>query len=471
MWELIRQNKRRSLFLFIAMGICLILLGYFVGAAFLPPDGGVIGIVLALLLWAILSLISYFSGDSIVLSMSGAKEVTPDIHPQLFNVVEEMKIAAGLPKMPKVYIIDDSAPNAFATGRNPEKCAIAVTSGLLARMNRDELQGVVAHETGHILNRDVMFVTFAGIMLGAITLISYMFLRGMWFTGGGRGRSRSRDSSGGGQAQLIILIVALAFAILAPIMARLLYFAISRRREYLADATAARLTRYPEGLASALEKLSLTTADMAKVNKVTAPMYIVNPLKKKGARLSDLSSTHPPISKRVAILRAMSHGVSLRSYQNAVDLVEGKKSPLIPDSELNKAEDIPLRTGTTAGAFAGKSSQRQAGDLVRAVNQFAFLYCTCGLKIKLPPDFKKESLNCPRCNREIRVPAADLAAASVLAEAAAQAEQRYRRKSTGWESFRCSCGNLLQAAPGAEGSAITCSKCGKKTLIEAQAGK
>ncbi|NMC44911.1 MAG: M48 family metalloprotease, partial [candidate division Zixibacteria bacterium] len=172
MWELIKQNQRKSFTLFILMGGCLILLGYLLGAAYAPPDGGKLGIAVALGLWMLLSLISYFGGDSIMLGVSGAREITRDMHPQLYNVVEEMKIASGLPAMPKVYIIDSPAPNAFATGRTPDKAAIAVTAGLLARVNRDELQGVVAHEMSHILNRDVLFMTFAGVMLGAVGILS-----------------------------------------------------------------------------------------------------------------------------------------------------------------------------------------------------------------------------------------------------------------------------------------------------------
>ena len=241
MWELIQANRRKSLVLFISLGITLILLGYFFGGAYYPDGGGFIGIFLALMIWGILSLISYFSGSKILLAVSGAKEVTKEVHPQLFNVVEEMKISAGLPAMPKIYIINEIAPNAFATGIKPENSAVAVTAGLLARLNRDELQGVIAHEVSHIVNRDVLFMTFAGIMLGSIVLISEIFLRSLWF-GGGRYSSKSSKSSG--QGQMIIMIVAIVFAILAPILAQLLYFAISRKREYLADASAARLTRY-----------------------------------------------------------------------------------------------------------------------------------------------------------------------------------------------------------------------------------
>jgi len=272
MWELIRANRRKSIVLFGVMGISLMALGYVAGSAFFP-DGGIAGLFIALMIWTILSLVSYFRGSSILLAVSKAQEVTHDVHPRLFNVVEEMKIAANLPAMPKVYIIPDPAPNAFATGMKPEKSAVAITAGLLSKLNRDELQGVVAHEMAHILNRDVLFVTFDGILLGSIVLISQVFLRGMFYSSlsGRRYSGSSRD--GGGQAQLVMMVVAIVLAILVPIMARLLYFAISRKREYLADASAARLTRYPEGLASALEKIASSDLDLASANKVTAPMF------------------------------------------------------------------------------------------------------------------------------------------------------------------------------------------------------
>ena len=281
MFELIQANKKKSVILFLLMGLFLIALGYFIGAAMFPPNGGVIGAVGAVFIWLFLSSISYFSGDKILLMSSGAKEVTHDIHPMLFNIVEEMKIASGLSSMPKIYIIDNPAPNAFATGVKPERCAVAVTAGLLNQLNRDELQGVIAHEISHILNRDVLFMTMSGIMLGSIVLISHTFFRSMLYGGGRRFRS-SKSSQGAGQAQAVIMIVAVLLAILAPIVARIIYFAISRKREYLADASAARLTRYPDGLASALEKISANTHDLKSANKVTAPMYILNPLKDKG---------------------------------------------------------------------------------------------------------------------------------------------------------------------------------------------
>jgi heat shock protein HtpX len=399
MWELIEANRRKSLILFISLGLTLILLGYFFGSAYYPDGGGFIGIFFALLIWGILSLISYFSGSKILLAVSGAKEVTRDVHPQLFNVVEEMKISAGLPAMPKIYIINEIAPNAFATGIKPENSAVAVTAGLLARLNRDELQGVIAHEVSHIVNRDVMFMTFAGIMLGSIVLISQVFLRSLWF-GGGRYNSKSSKSSG--QGQMIIMIVAIVFAILAPILAQLLYFAISRKREYLADASAVRYTRYPEGLASALEKISDNSIELKTANKVTAPMFIVNPLKPKGQKLTDLTSTHPPISERVKILRSISGGANYIDYQNAFDKVKRVKAPLIPSSGLADKTANGLKEVVASSALLGldKQMKRDTGDIMMKVNQYSFIDCSCGLKIKIPPDFNKKEFFCPRCGRK-----------------------------------------------------------------------
>lgn len=400
MWELIQANRRKSLILFFSLGLTLLLLGYLFGSTYIPDAGGFIGIFFALIIWGILSLISYFSGSKILLAVSGAKEVTKEVHPQLFNIVEEMKISASLPAMPKVYIINDLAPNAFATGMKPENSAVAVTAGLLARLNRDELQGVVAHEVSHIVNRDVMFMTFAGIMLGSIVLISEVFLRSLWFSGGGRYSSKSSKSSG--QGQMIIMIVAILFAILAPIFAQLLYFAISRKREYLADASAVRYTRYPEGLASALEKISDSTEELKTANKVTAPMYIVNPLKPKGQKLSDLTSTHPPISERIRILRSISGGANFIDYQNAFNKIKRSQSQIIPSSGLAEQTKIGLKEAIAVPAELGlnKQTKRDTGDIMMKVNHYSFINCSCELKIKIPPDFKKKELFCPRCGRK-----------------------------------------------------------------------
>jgi len=395
MWEVIKANRRKSFFLFVIMGIVLVGLGFMIGYVYDPEGGGAfIGIIVAVVIWIAMTLISISSGSAIMLSASQAKEVTPDIHPQLFNVVEEMTIAAGLRKMPKIYIIPTDAPNAFATGMKPENAVVAVTAGLLARMNRDELQGVIAHEMSHVVNRDIRFMTMAGVMLGAIVIISEIFLRSLFL---GAGRSRGK----GGQGQIIIMIVALVFAILAPIMAQLLYFAISRKREYLADASAVRLTRYPEGLASALEKIAGNTADMPMANKVTAPMYICNPLKAKGMKMSNLTSTHPPISERVRILRSMSGGAGYLNYQNAYSTVKGKSKNIIPGAELANQETVEFRESVSAAAFADtKTTARASHDIMMKVDNYSFIDCNCGMKIKVPEDFNGKTIVCPRCGKE-----------------------------------------------------------------------
>lgn len=404
MWELIKVNKRNSVILMTLMALVLVLLGYFIGLGFFGPDGGFPGIIIATVVWLVLSLISFSSGDQILLSASRAQPITHDVHPQLFNIVEEMKIAAALPAMPKIYIINDPAPNAFATGRNAQNASVAVTAGLLARLNRDELQGVIAHEISHILHRDILFVTLAGIMLGSVVLISQFFLRGMYYGSMGSGRRYSSGRRGGGQAALVIAVIAIVAAILAPIMAQLLYFALSRRREYLADAGAARLTRYPEGLASALEKIADDPSPrLAAANKVTAPMYIVNPLKKKGMKLSDLTSTHPPISERIRILRSMSHGASFKDYSDAFSEVTHHKT-IVPAAAFTK-EEITLRQASVEAKKERIEKQmHQIGDLMRKVNQFVFLTCLCGLKLKIPPNYKYPQVKCPRCQRTLNLP-------------------------------------------------------------------
>lgn len=396
MWELIRANKRNSIVLIVLMAMVLLILGYFLGLAFLGYDGGLTGLIIAGVIWLVLAMVSFSSGDQILLAASKATAVTHDVHPQLFNVTEEMAIAAGVP-MPKLYIIADPAPNAFATGRKPQTASIAVTAGLLGKLNRDELQGVIAHEMSHILHRDILFVTIAGIMLGSIVLLSNILARGMFYGSAGSRRRYSGGSRGGGQAQIILMLIALIAAVLAPLMAYLLYFALSRKREYLADAGSARLTRYPEGLAGALEKIADDPSpQLAGANKVTAPMYIVNPFKKRGSmKLSDWTSTHPPISERIRILRNMTAGASFRDYSDSYTNITHHKT-IVPSAALTK-EDIELRQA----AAQAKSQQlrekqaRQVGDIMRIVNGFIFLNCACGLKLKIPRISKTLRCNAP----------------------------------------------------------------------------
>jgi len=326
MWEQIRSNQIRSVILVIGMGALLVVLGYLLGLYFF--DSAIGGLVIALVIWAVMSLFGYFQGDSLLLAMSRARKICRDDHPRLYNIVEEMKIASGLENMPDIYIIDDPSLNAFATGRDPKRASVAITSGLLEKLNRDELQGVIAHEISHIRNRDVLLMAMCSVLLGTIVILAWYGSRFLFF-GGMTGSRRSSGRGGGGMAQIIVLIAALVFMILAPIMARLIYLAISRKREYLADASAALYTRYPEGLASALEKLGASTGQLKSANQATAPMYIVTPFRKEGMKASDLSSTHPPVSERIRILRAMS-GASFGDYDRAYRQVHQGGKGIIP---------------------------------------------------------------------------------------------------------------------------------------------
>jgi heat shock protein HtpX len=301
--ERIAVNRRNSLLLIAAFLAFVAVFGYVIGWAWIgDPAGALFGLGLAFVIGVISGLATYYGGASLVLATSRAREITHDA-PVLFNVVEEMTIAAGLP-MPKVYIIEDSAPNAFATGRDPDHASVAVTSGLLEKLNRDELQGVIAHEMSHVGNFDIRYAMLVGVLVGTTVLISDFFLRGLWFGGGGRGRG----GGGGGYAQLIMLAIAIVLAILAPLFARLLQLSISRQREYLADASAVRLTRNPKGLADALQKISGDREVLEAANRATAHLYIVNPVKRFEKRAKGLFSTHPPIEERIQILRSMETG-------------------------------------------------------------------------------------------------------------------------------------------------------------------
>lgn len=399
MWEQIRSNQIRSVMLIIIMGILLLAIGWAIGYAFLGSATG--GVIIALIVWGIMSLVALFQGDSIILAMSGARKIGPSDHPRLYNVVEEMKIASGLEKMPAVYIIDDPALNAFATGRSPDHAAVAVTSGLLDKLNRDELQGVIAHEMGHIKNQDIKLMLIASILLGAIVILAYYATRVMFFSSmsGGNRRRDSSGGGGGGAVMIIVLVVGLVLMILAPIMAQLIYFGISRKREYLADASSALYTRYPEGLASALEKLANNNTQVKTANKATAPMYISNPFYKKGMSVNDIFATHPPLADRIGILRKMS-GASLADYEKSYEKV--KSSRVMPASALADTAAIEMRPAsaeTPLGEIQGQIDRtRQTSDLMWRMNNYKALSCdNCGMHIKLPPSYKEPSVRCPRC--------------------------------------------------------------------------
>lgn len=336
MYELIWANKRRSWILFFAMGIILTGLGMGLGYMLSPNNlhGGIMnGFFIAMAVWGVLSLFSFSSGSSVLLNSSGAHEITKEDDPTLYNIVEEVATAAGTP-MPRIYIIDTEALNAFATGTKPENSIIAVTAGLREKLNRNELQAVIAHETGHIYNRDILYLTFAGIMLGAIVILSEVVLRTSFFSAiSGRSSDNNKKDSGAGA---IIQLLVILLAIFAPILTQIFYFSLSRKREYLADATAVNFTRDPNSLADALDKIAQSATPMPQANKITAPMYIATPHLKTGDS-DELYATHPPIQKRIAILRALAQGTDYKTYQRVYNEVVGKGN-LFPQSVLQNDE-------------------------------------------------------------------------------------------------------------------------------------
>ena len=298
MYEQIASNKRRS-FLLVLFFLALIFLLVWLFDQMIGM--GSAGLVAAVVIAVAMTIGSYYASDKIVLAMSKARPVTKEEFPYLYNVVEGLTIAAGLPA-PRCYVIDDTAPNAFATGRNPKNSVIVVTTGLLQKLNRVELEGVIAHEMSHIKNYDVLLQTLTVVMVGVVALLSDWMRRTFWW-GGGRRRDSDRGKGSGGAA--LILALALVMAILSPLIAQLIRLAISRKREFLADASGAMLTRYPPGLASALRKIAADKEPLEAANKATAHLYIVNPLKDIGGSVNKLFSTHPPIEERIAALEKM----------------------------------------------------------------------------------------------------------------------------------------------------------------------
>ncbi len=301
MYEQIAANKRKTVLLFVLAVLLLGGVGYALG---LLSNSGPAGLVIALIVAVVMSVGSFLYGDRIVLASTRAREVTQAEQPRLHNIVEGLAIAAGLPK-PRVWIVPESAPNAFATGRDPEHSHVAVTQGLLEMMNRVELEGVIGHEMSHVLDRDILVGTVVATLVGAAVLLAEFFMR-MWWWGGFRGRRGS--DSGGGAASALIFALGFLLLILAPIFGQLIRLAVSRNREYLADAQGAMLTRYPPGLISALKKLRSAPTAMRSANNATAHLWLNQPSRIEGERvgaMERLFSTHPPLSDRIRRLEEM----------------------------------------------------------------------------------------------------------------------------------------------------------------------
>lgn len=294
----IDSNKRRTFLVMVFFVAFITLSAYIFGQA---SGRGLSFTGMALIFSGLISFGSYYWSDKLVLAMSGAHPVSEKDDPRFYRLVENLCIGAGLPK-PKIYLIDDSAPNAFATGRDPQHAVVCATSGLLEKLDKQELEGVIAHELSHIKDYDTRLMGIVAILVGMIAFLADWFMRSLWW--GDRGNRQDRNNEGLGG---IMVIVGVIFAILSPLIASLIQMAISRRRELLADAQAALLTRYPEGLASALEKISQDKDVLEAATNATAHLYIINPFKGKdfGAWFAGLFDTHPPIEERIKILRAM----------------------------------------------------------------------------------------------------------------------------------------------------------------------
>jgi heat shock protein HtpX len=332
MYKQITSNKRKSLALLVGFLVLYGALGYLLSLWF-----GVAALVIAGGIAIGMLLLNLYAADDLVMAVAGARQIErKEEAPQLWRMVENLTITAGLP-MPRVYIVNDESPNAFAAGRSPKQAIVAVTTGLLERLDEEELEGVLAHEVSHIRNYDVRLMTWAAVLAGSIALLAQIFLRAMWFGGGGR----DRGSGGGGAGNIIVLVVVIVSLILAPIAAILIQFAISRRREYVADASAAELTRYPQGLASALEQISAAAKPSARLgNQAIAHLMIMAPLGARG-HTSKLFSTHPPPEDRIARLAQMAGGADHRHE----DLTEGRALPRAAEQHELPPEEPMAETG------------------------------------------------------------------------------------------------------------------------------
>jgi len=297
-FDVIASNRRKTFFMIF---LFLVLVAVVIWAFVLTTDWGPIAVPLAVGIAIAMTWVSYFASDKIVLAISQAKPVNKDEFPYLVNITEAIALGAGVP-VPRLYMIEDTAPNAFATGRNPQNAVVCVTRGLVQKLDREELEGVIAHEMSHVRNYDMLLATVAVTMVGIIALLSDWMLRFSWRSG----RRRSRGGGGGGDSLgAILLLVGIVVAILAPLIAQLMRLALSRRREFQADASAAQLTRYPQGLADALRKIAADPEPLEVANKATAHLYIWNPLKDQEGRMDRLFNTHPPVEERIKALEGM----------------------------------------------------------------------------------------------------------------------------------------------------------------------
>ena len=440
MWTQIQKNRRNCFLVIWIIFVVMILLGGFVGALYsyffhentdIPlsvflnwqnfdaySETMFIGIAISLFIWLFLLFIALIDGKRIILALNWAYKLPSDTHRILRNIVEEMTIAAGLPKVPDIYVIDAAMPNSFSTGMSPKDSAIVVTTGLLTNLDRDELQGVIAHEIAHIANRDTSFMLIAGAMLGTITIITHFGLKMIF------GHTMTRRNPIGNNFKLKFLIIALTLLLMvfSPIMARILYLFISQKKEYLADACAVQYTRYPHALATALVKISTSVFVLRDADKLTSSMYIVHPLdleveqKEAFSMFKNVFRTHPPTEKRIEVLEKMTCA-DFNAYVEAFKQTSHKRRVIIDKRDLynvkrleikkperNYETDVKGRHIYLSTAIADMAERkREAEDIVWKAKNYIFKECDCGTKLKFPQSYKGQKISCPHCGNSITV--------------------------------------------------------------------
>ena len=407
MWFIIEQNKRKTAIFLVILTLFFLFFGTILGFSFSNDMynktyyGTFAGLLISFICFIGIIIYTKFNASKFFLNQVGATPTKKDDLPVLHNVVEEMSISASLGFIPKIYIINSEIPNAFSVGINEKNAAVAVTVGLLSNLNRDELQGVIAHEIAHIKNLDSLYLMYAGVIFGVVVCISDTIIRGFF---------RSRNRKGGGAGILIALILAL----ISPILVKLLYLTISRKREYLADACACQYTRYPTGLASALNKISnfsysgdkneVIKNEKMNSNKIVSCMYIHNFLQKEKPNfLDELFSTHPSTKKRIEVLKQM--GASdIEEYNKVYRAVVSDKA-LINNKNLIKMniESIPIVAPLVEQTETKEETriirQRKAKDGLKKAMNYKVIHCDCDTKLKIPPELKISEITCPNCNK------------------------------------------------------------------------
>ena len=387
MWELINKNKSKTFLFIFLMALCFGLMAYCLAETLkiynVPP------------IWVYIVVYGYYFGTLIVasrdsknvfLKLSNARFALRAYYPKLFNIVQEMSIASGLSTMPDIYIIDEDSPNAFACGKDHKTASIVVTKGLLARLNRDELQAVVAHEISHIVNRDILYLMYTSCLLGCMVFISDFVIKFL--------RSCSNRRSFNGGAIYIIPFVLISLVLVA--LSKIFYFCLSKKREYLADACAVQYTRNPMALANALKKIDEEQTYFVNTNPITSAMFIVSPLNNK-------EKTHPPIEKRIQILLRLS-SCNIAAYNNSYQKVLGKKSSIVSKKIIDKpsySKVIPIVATTLANQTVQDeiSNHREAYDTMLKMENYSFIKCDCDTKLKVPKELKGQKIPCPHCKK------------------------------------------------------------------------